>query len=189
MYPYWYWSKLTTFQRRTKKRMVMISYEDHEAWLYTYYHWPTKKIKKGINFSRPCALLNHRNLGPRREMKIFCYNYFRIIHQDKNYVYASQVEDDRGKPASLQFQCIANIIIFNLVKKANDYLPMGLKKLLNEYTKTRKLPFTRVLGIHGDRFYHCRKKDHKFELVRDLDREIWNENTYDLTKGFDWLGF
>jgi hypothetical protein len=188
MYPSWYWSKLTTFQQRTKRRIVIISYEDHEAWLYTYHHWPTKEIKKGINFSCVCALLDH-NLGPRMELQIFNWCYFVIIHQDKDYIYASQVADHTYSPLSLQFQCIAKIIIFNLVKKANDYLPIGLRKILNEFTGTKKLPFTRVLGRHGDRLYRCRKKDHKFELIRNYEKEIWNEQTYDLTAGFQWLGF
>jgi hypothetical protein len=45
----------------------------------------------------------------------------------------------------------------------------------------------RILGRHGDQTYRCRKKEHRFELVRNLEQNIWNEKTYDLTEGFDWL--
>jgi hypothetical protein len=76
------------------------------------------------------------------EMELFSWNYFRIIHTDKDYIYASQVKnDDDFNPTSLQFQCIAKIIAFNLIGKANDYLPIGVKKVLNEFTRTKRLPF------------------------------------------------
>jgi hypothetical protein len=170
------------------------------SYFWAYHPWPAKDLKKGINFSCPCALQDHTRLGTPVEIQIFTWQHFKIIHMDKHYVYLCQTRTDvynptswrfqhDHKPTSLQFQCAANIIAYNLVKQANDHLPIGIIRALNEFTGIKRLPYAKVVGRHDDIYYRCRNKKHRFELVRNLKPNNWNEKTYDLTEGFEWLGF
>jgi hypothetical protein len=195
------WGKLTSFQRNIKKKAVLICQEDHISYVWEYSPWPAKNLKKGINFYCPCVLMNHRRFKRLIEAQVYSKKHFKIIHMDKDYVFLCQTRSDvqdetiswpfhlEHKPTSLQFQCVANIVAYNLVQQAKDHLPKGIIQILNEFTETKKLPFTTKVGYSDNISYQCRNKRHRFNLVRNLKPNDWNENTYDLTKEFDWLGF
>jgi hypothetical protein len=196
------WSYLSSFQKGTKKRAVIICQVDHMSYFFWRDHvWPAKELKKGINFSCPCALQDHKKFKKQVEVQIFNKQHFKIIHNDKDYVYLCQTRFDvvqdsmpgpyhyDHNPTSLQFQCVASIIAHNLVQQAKDHLPQGIIKVLNEFTETRRLPYAAKLGYYDSISCRCRNKKHRFNLVRNLKPNNWNENTYDLTEGFDWLGF
>jgi hypothetical protein len=75
------------------------------------------------------------------------------------------------------------------VQQAKNYLPKGIIKVLNEFTETQKLPYTTKITYDDDLVYKCRNKRHRFNLVRNLKPNNWNENLYDLTEDFKYLGF
>jgi hypothetical protein len=74
------------------------------------------------------------------------------------------------------------------VLQAKNYLPKGIIQVLNEFTETQKLPYTKRITYNDDLVYMCRNKRHRFNLVRNLKSNNWTENLYDLTEGFKCLG-
>ncbi len=120
---------------------------------------------------------------------------------DEDYVFLCQTRTDirdetipwpfhlEHKPTSLQFQCIANIVANNLVQQAKNYLPKRIIQVFNEFTETQKLPYTKRITYNDDLVYKCRNKRHRFNLVRNLKSNNWNENLYNLTEDFKCLGF
>jgi hypothetical protein len=80
-------------------------------------------------------------------------------------------------------------VAYNLVQQAKDHLPKGIIQVLNEFTETQKLPFTTKVTYSDNISYKCRNKRHRFNLVRNLKPNNWNENLYDLTEDFKCLGF
>jgi hypothetical protein len=192
---------LTSFQRKIKRKAVLICQEDHINYVWEYGFWGRKELKKGINFYCPCVLMNHRRFKNLLEVQTYSKEHFKIIHKDKDYVFLCQTRSDvqdntipwpfhlEHKPTSLQFQCVANIVAYNLIQQAKHLLPKGIIQVLNEFTETKKLPFTTKVTYSDDISYKCRNKRHRFNLVRNLKPNNWNENTYDLTKYFGCLGF
>jgi hypothetical protein len=191
---------LTSFQRNLKRKAVLICREDHINYFWQYGPWGRKELKKGINFYCPCVLMNRRMFKNIIETQIYSKIHFQIIHIDEDYVFLCQTRSDiqdetipwpfhlEHKPTSLQFQCVANIVANNLVQQAKYYLPKGIVKVLDEFTKTQKLPYTTKVTYDDDMVYKCRNKRHRFNLVRNLKSNNWNEHIYDLTEGYKCLG-
>jgi hypothetical protein len=192
---------LTSFQRKIKRKAVLICQEDHINYVWEYGPWGRKELKKGINFYCPCVLMNNRMFKRMIQTQTYSKNHFKIIHMDDDYVFLCQTRSDvqdetipwpfhlEHKPTSLQFQCVATIVAHNLVQKAKIHLPKGIIQVLNEFTETQKLPFTTRVTYSDDISYKCRNKRHRFNLVRNLKPNNWNENLYDLTEDFKCLGF
>ncbi len=191
---------LISFQRDLNKKAVLICQEVDENCYWEFGVWERKHLKKGINFYCPCVLMKRVIFKKMIQTQTYRKLYFQIIHTDKEYVFLCQTRSDiqdetipwpfhlGHEPTSLQFQCIANIIAKNLVEQANKYLPKGIMKVLDEFSTTHKLPYITKMTWEDDLSYKCRKKWHRFKLVRNLNIKNWNEESYDLTEGFQCLG-
>jgi hypothetical protein len=191
---------LISFQRNLNKKAVLICQEVNENCYWKFGSWERNNLKKGINFYCPCVLMKRVIFKKMIQTQTYRKSYFQIIHTDDEYVFICQTRSDtqdetipwpfhlKHEPTSLQFQCIANIIAKNLIEQANKYLPKGIINILNEFCTTHKLPYITRMTWEDDLSYKCRKKWHKFKLVRNLNIENWNEESYDLTEGFQYLG-
>ncbi len=82
--PTWMWSYLSSFQKGTKKRAVIICQVDHMSYFFWRDHlWPAKELKKGINFSCPCALQDHKKLKSKWKCKSSTSNISKLYTMTK----------------------------------------------------------------------------------------------------------
>jgi hypothetical protein len=136
------WFKYCSFVPTQKKKIVIISNTDNTVYLYAEtgynYSLPKIEVKKGINFSCPFILTDHM-----LDLSLVIFNMglekFKIVHGDDCHTYISQIAEG-NKPTSLQFNCMAKIVTSNLVQEAKDRLPIGLRKMFNDFSVLYKVP-------------------------------------------------